>query len=73
MASRKGDHVAEAAEALSDLNIFAAVVVLLESSLNHAPTHKAGARIIKIAKEEQQRCLRRYDRAKASAGGGHGG
>jgi len=61
------DHIREAANALSDLNIFAAVVVLLESSLNHAPTYKSAERIIDIAKAEQQRCLRRYDAACAKA------
>lgn len=61
----KDDHVREAAKALADLNVFAAIVALLESGLNHSPTHKTASRIVKIAKDEQQRCLRRYDDAKA--------
>ena len=65
----KKDWVKEAADACSDLNIFAAVVTLMESGLNHAPTHPSASRIIKIAIAEQQRCLRRYDTARAKANG----
>lgn len=67
MAARADDFVAQAADAMADLNTFAAIVALLESGLNHAPTHKTAERIIALAKEEQQRCLRRFDAARARA------
>jgi len=67
MAAREGDWVGQAADAMADLNCFAAIVALLESGLNHAPTHKTAERIIALAREEQQRCLRRLDAAKARA------
>lgn len=64
---RERDWVRETAEALTDLNIFAAVVVLLESSLQTVRCDRSAQRIISIAKAEQQRCLRRYDDARANA------
>lgn len=60
-------HVTDAAEALTDLNVFAAIVALLESGLNHSPTYKTAGRIINICNAEQQKCLRRYDDARAKA------
>jgi hypothetical protein len=62
------DHIKDAADHLSDLNIFAAVVALLESGLNHSPTFRTAERIVKLAKDEQNRCLRRYDTSRAKAG-----
>lgn len=55
--------VREASKALADLNTFAAIVALLESGLNSSPTFAAAGKIIRIAKDEQQKCLRRYDAA----------
>lgn len=63
----KTDYVREASQAHTDLNVFAAVIVLLENSLNTARTYRSAQAIIKIAKREQQRCLRRYDEARAKA------
>lgn len=64
---RQHDHVRDAAQALSDLNVFAAVVALLESGLNHSPTFPSAEKIIDVAKAEQQRCLKRYDVARELA------
>ncbi len=64
----KKDHTEEAARAHSTLNTFAAIVALLESGLVYCPeAYKAADRITKIAKDEQQRMLRRYDREIALA------
>lgn len=65
------DPVRIAAVAHTDLNIFAAVVSLLESSLqsNQKTVHSSSTKIIRIAKQEQQRCLIRYDEAVAAAKG----
>lgn len=60
----------QAAEAHTDLNVFAAVVILLESSLQTSARHAASQRIIRICKAEQQRCLRDFDLAMAKATGG---
>ena len=62
------NHIKEAAQAHSTLNTFAAVVALLESGLVYCPeSYKAADRIIKIAEQEQQRMLRKYDRHVARA------
>ncbi|MFA5240350.1 MAG: hypothetical protein WC476_11685 [Phycisphaerae bacterium] len=62
----KKDYVREVAEAHSNLSIWAAIQVLLESSLLCGGHHeKAEARIIKIVKAEQQKELRRYDKAQS--------
>ena len=56
------NHIKEAAEAHSTLTAFAAVVALMEGGLVYCPeAYKAEARIIKIANQEQQRMLRKYD------------
>lgn len=68
--TKLSDNIIAAAKARSDLNLFASIVVLLESGLNHSPTHAAAERIISIAKREQQKCLQRYDSAMAKAGAG---
>lgn len=64
---RAPDFVKEAAVALSDLNIFYAVIALMDGGLVHAPSHAAAARIIKLCQSEAVRCLNRYDHAKACA------
>lgn len=56
----------EAAVAHTDLNVFAAVQIMLESSLQSSLCEADARKIIKIAKEAQQKCLRRYDTAIAS-------
>jgi hypothetical protein len=63
MAKKSKEHlITEAAEVHSNLNAFSIVVALLEGGHVTAPSYRAAARIIKICKDEQQRCLRRYDR-----------
>jgi hypothetical protein len=66
-------HIKLAAVARSDLNIFAAVMALMESSLVSSDCHGAEARILSICRAEQQKCLRRYDTAVEKAGGGQYG
>jgi hypothetical protein len=61
------DFVKEAANALSDLNIFYAVIALMDGGLVHSPSHAAAARIVKLCRSEGGRCLKRYDHAKACA------
>lgn len=71
MAGKKqtlSDHIKAASKAHADLNTFAAIVALLESGLNSSDTEKAAQRIIKLAQDEQGRCLQRMDRAMAKAG-----
>lgn len=53
----------EAGIARSDLNIFAGVMALMESSLVSHDCFVAEARIVVICKAEMQRCLRRMDAA----------
>lgn len=66
----KGRHIVNASVARSDLNIFAAVMALMESSLVSSDCYAAEARIVKICKAEQSKCLSRYDAAIKKAGGG---
>lgn len=71
--TEKGKHMVEAAKAHSDLNLFAAVAALMESSLVSSDCYGAESRIVRICQAEQAKCLARYDRAIAKAGGGtHG-
>lgn len=65
MSAERAKRVRAAAEAHTDLNIFAAIVVLLESSLTSAHCNGAEVRIIRICQAEQEKCLRRYDAATA--------
>lgn len=62
MVVKSGHPVRLAANALSDLNVFAIVVSILEGGHTHSPSYKAAARIIAICKAEQQKRLREYDR-----------
>jgi hypothetical protein len=55
-----------AARAYADLHIFAAVIAMMESYLVSSETFTAEARIVVICKAEEQKCLRRYDRALAA-------
>lgn len=57
--------IEDAAVAYSDLNMFAAVQALMENSLVSTPRFATEGRIVKLCKNEQQRCLRDYDRAMA--------
>lgn len=58
--------VKDAAVAHTDLNVFAAVQIMLESSLQSASCESEAATIIALAKSAQQTCLRRYDAAMAA-------
>lgn len=55
----------DAGVARSDLNIFAGVMALMESSLLSHDCYVAEARIVVICKAEMQKCLRRMDRTLA--------
>lgn len=62
------EHIREANAAHTDLNIFAAVVALLEGGLVSSGAQPDDFKIIKLAQQAQARCLRRYDDAMARAG-----
>lgn len=54
----------DAAEALTDLNTFGAVISLMEGGHLYNANHlTASFRIIKIAKEAMQRCRRDFDKS----------
>ena len=61
----------EAAHAHTNLNVWAAVVAILESSSLYGPSsqHRAAPRVIAIAKREEQKFLRKYDAALAALEG----
>lgn len=63
MAGSYSDPPQAAARALADLHIFAAVQALMEHSLVSSKRFATEARIVKICKVEQARCLRDYDKA----------
>lgn len=64
--ARKGDHIKEAAEAHTNLNVFASIVSILEGGhLYGATSDRTAQRIIEICKAEQAKCLARFDRARA--------
>lgn len=54
----------EMTEARTDLNMFEGVVALLEGGTMSAGAQPYDFRIIDICREAQQKCLRRYDRAR---------
>lgn len=59
-----------AVAAHTTLQTFATVVAILEGgALYDPPSYKTAERIIAIAKAEQQKLLRRYDKARAQAKG----
>jgi hypothetical protein len=60
------DHVKEAAKARSDLYIFASIVGALENGTVRPPAQTGAQRIIKIAKSEQAKALKRYDKHMAA-------
>lgn len=62
----KRDYIKEAAQAYSDLCIFASLAAILEGGcITSAKSHKTAQRIIDICCKEQQKRLRDYDAAKA--------
>ena len=63
----RAQHIEDAATAHSDLNVFYAVIALMEASLISSKHHAAEGRIVKICKDEGARCLRDYDLATARA------
>jgi hypothetical protein len=61
--------VIEAAQHHSDLNVFHALVAILEGgTLYSQSAHRAAGRIIRICNEERQKQLRLYDAALRKAG-----
>lgn len=60
--------IKEAAAALSDLNVLASIVAILEGGTVSADVQPTDFKIIKICQAEMNRCLRRFDRACAALG-----
>lgn len=56
------DHAEEAAKARCDLNIFYAVIAILEGGTLSSDTHADASAIIQRCKTASQKALRRYDR-----------
>jgi hypothetical protein len=67
---RQREFIIAAATARTDLNIFEAVVRLVEGGMVGSDCYRAAERIVSISRAEQQKCLRRYDAALMKAGGG---
>jgi hypothetical protein len=68
---KKSDHLKEAAEAHTNLNVFASIVSILEGGhLYGCHSDGTAQRIIEICKAEQSKCLARYDRARAAVPNG---
>lgn len=65
MSKIDGTPAKQAAKALADLHIFAAVMALMESSLVSNACSTTESSIVQICKSEMQKCLVRYDRALA--------
>lgn len=61
---RRSELLKEISEAYADLNMFAAVVALLEGGTMSAGAQPYDFRIIKLCQQAQQKCLRRHDRAR---------
>lgn len=69
---KKPDYIKEAAQAHTNLNVFASVVSILEGGhLYGCYSDRAAQRIIDICKAEQDKCLARYDHAVAVVTNGH--
>lgn len=60
--------IKEANDAISDLNMFAAIVAILEGGSMSSGSHSDQFRIIKQAQNAQARCMHRYDKAMAALG-----
>jgi hypothetical protein len=57
--------VVKAAQCHTDLNIFAAIVSILEGGVIYTPyARRTSAKIISICQKEQQRLLQNYDAAR---------
>lgn len=65
--------VQDAVEAHSDLNVFAAVVSMLEGGTVSSSAQPDDFKIIAQCERAQQRCLVRYDAALAALGIPYGG
>lgn len=60
--------VQDAVEAHSDLNIFGAIIAILEGGTVSARAQPDDFRIINLCQKAQTKCLRRYDRALEALG-----
>lgn len=69
---RQKQLIREAVEAHSDLNIFAAVVAILEGGTMSAGAQPDDFKLIAMSKLAQDRCLARYDRAMGLLGHPYG-
>jgi len=56
-----------ACRAHNNLNIFAAVIALMESGLLYSESYPMADRLVQLCKKEQQKCLKLYDAARARA------
>ena len=59
------DYAKEAARAHTDLNIFHAVINLMDGGFVSAPAGPDAQRIVRLCRDAAERCLRRYDAALA--------
>lgn len=66
MALLKNDPAKAMVQAHTDLNIFAAIVAILEGGTVSADAQPDDFKIIKLCQRAQAKCLRRYDRAHAA-------
>lgn len=57
----KKDRIVLAANALSDLNVFNAIVGMLECGSVSPASYKVASQIVRICGRHQMTCLRRYD------------
>lgn len=70
MTTRNRNHLQDACQAHTNLNVFASVVSILEGGhLYGATSDRTAQRIIAICQAEQAKCLARYDRAVALTNG----
>lgn len=71
-AAKQKELIKAAVEAHADLNIFAAVVAILEGGTVSASAQPDDFKVIALCNSAQQKCLRRYDRAIAALGHPYG-
>jgi hypothetical protein len=62
----KAEFLKDATEAHTDINMFAAVVAMLEGGTMSAGAQPDDFKIIALCKRAQQRCLHRFEQAHAA-------
>lgn len=63
------DHVQDAAKAHTDLNVFYAVIAIMEGGLLSSDSYGDAHRIVTICKSAGGKALARFDKARARAQG----